>query len=309
MEKLPTKLVCSTVHTAPPGQGLAASFRQGSDAGFSSFLVSEAHCSLGTPDLARSLRRDRLRIAVVRTSAPDAARVDGFTDPRWLASSDPEGRREAVLRARRLAEAAAALGCRTVILRAGFVPVPNAPLHHDALAGDVARGRSPAPEAVQEIEKLLDRHEEEALDRTCRSLFEICRRHPEIRFCLEPAGAFHEIPRSRHLPLLWSDLRAPNLAYWHDPVRCRSLERLGFDREEAWLDATENRLAGISLHDARGGETGLPPGAGEIDFRRLAFYAPGCDWLSLEIRPSWDAATTEEAVRFLRGRGIAPPGH
>jgi sugar phosphate isomerase/epimerase len=308
MGNLQTSIVHSLARTTASGSDLPGRIEEGRAHGFRSFACRPDQLPRNPAALVRFLGSRLLRIACVRIPSLSPAVVEGFASRVWLSSSDDEGRTAAVREVRGAAEAASRVGCRAVILRPGHVRVENAPLHHESLLADLRAGRTPQPTPLRDLEARVEEAEAEALDRTCRSLFEICRAHPETKFCLEGASTFHEIPRARHLPLILGDVGAPNLAYWHNPHRSQLLEALGFEPQEMWLDTGEPATAGMTLHDARPGEDILPPGTGEIDFRMLAFYAPGRDWLLLDTKPEWGEEAILESLAFLRREGVIPGG-
>ena len=81
------------------------------------------------------------------------------------------------------------------------------------------------------------------------------------------------------------DLRNPRLMYWHDTGNAHVQEKLGLAPQEQWFDRFGSRIAGVHLHDASGLETHLPPGVGEIDFRRVREGLPEEALRILELSP------------------------
>lgn len=158
------------------------------------------------------------------------------------------------------------LGVPTLILEPGAARVPGESGPTDLGDATVRWTRDLAASQLARRNAVLDR----ALDHACRGLHRLLKEHPDVTFCLTGSRSVLGLGEPRALGLVFEDIHAPNLRYWHDaPIAARRKEL--FDVEQgAWLEAFATRLAGMTLGDCSDGALYQPPGAGSVDFPLLA---------------------------------------
>jgi hypothetical protein len=100
------------------------------------------------------------------------------------------------------------------------------------------------------------------------------------------------------------DLSKQGVGYWHNTVRIHQRFCAGLPNQGAWLEAFAPRMLGVHLADASEQERGLPPGAGEIDFKLVAEYLPKDAARVLEVDSRHGRPEVLAAVQFLIGAGI-----
>ena len=137
------------------------------------------------------------------------------------------------------------------------------------------------------------------LEAACRALFDLGRRAPGLALAVTtPARGALADPQT--LGLLLEDLRSSDVRWWHLPSRAH-LDQRG---DVAWIDALGGFLAGLSLDDVAAGQSGLPPGLGEIDFAALAPLTARSVPLALDVEPVADVALLRFAVEGLALAGL-----
>ena len=104
-----------------------------------------------------------------------------------------------------------------------------------------------------------------SLDLVCRELFGLLGRHPGLELALATPAA-GSLAAPGQIELVLDDLKGRPVGYWHRPAHAHLLEQ----EDVAWLDVLGSRLVGVSLDDVVSGQTGFPPGIGEVDFSAVA---------------------------------------
>ncbi|MGE3172673.1 MAG: hypothetical protein AB7O97_08595 [Planctomycetota bacterium] len=177
--------------------------------------------------------------------------------------------RDAALRA--VAQAAALadrVGTRLIVVEPGIVPLLG-----DVPAEDLG---DPAVQWSREsAQPLLARRKaslEGALDRVCRALFELCKSHPEKRFCLTAGRSLRAVASPATLAWIYEDLAAQGLGYWHDAALVARREEVVGEAQGEWLEAFSSRCVGCTLGDSRADGLYLPPGSGGVDYPLVTSY-------------------------------------
>jgi len=161
-----------------------------------------------------------------------------------------------------------ALQCPRIVLEPGLVPILGETVVEDL--GDPAANWS-----REKLGPLLARRKaglDAALDRACRILFSLCRKFPDVRFCLTPGRNWRTLADRPGLEAIFEDLRGQRLAYWHDTaVVARRAQLLG-EAQGGWLEAFSNHMHGCTLGDANQDGLYQAPGAGGVDWALLGSY-------------------------------------
>lgn len=123
------------------------------------------------------------------------------------------------------------------------------------------------------LQSLLDTHKKIVvpyIENACRFLFRICKKYPQINFCIPTARTFYEIPLfPNELEWIFDDVKCPNLKYWHNTGSSHVLEMLKITEQEGWLEAHGANMKGIHIEDVIDFETLFPPGMGEVNFKMI----------------------------------------
>ncbi|HET6203302.1 MAG TPA: TIM barrel protein [Planctomycetota bacterium] len=252
-----------------------------------------------------AIHRTGVRVPLVETGCltADPSRREVLSR---LSDPDAAARQRAVEEVLRHVELGRAVACPVFGVPAGSIHRPGLRERVERL-GDLralASAGGTRLEAVREIVADAALGREAALGRLCRSLHALTSREPGALFCLEtpsspdsvldPAGAAH----------VFEDLRGRRLGYLHDTASAHLLGRLGVAPAGAWLERLVDRLAVVRLHDLALGETGRPPGCGEVDFRLVAGYVRRDVPRVLVVDPGFERTALLEGLRYLRRQGF-----
>jgi hypothetical protein len=162
------------------------------------------------------------------------------------------------------------LGCGTVILQPGGVPVAGEVAHRD-LADPTA---SWTPEAAAALRARGHVRRDAALETFCRALHRLCKGFPEMTFCLGLSRDVLSLGEPGALAAVFDDLARYRLGYWHDTVAAACRERFLSEDPGRVLEDCSKTIQGITLGDHGDGESYLPPGAGGVDYPLLSAYRP-----------------------------------
>lgn len=160
------------------------------------------------------------------------------------------------------------VGARNVVLEPGLVAVFGEVEREDL--GDPSYDWT--PERAQALAARRRAALPAALDRVCRAVFALVRKFPDVTFCLTQSRSLLAVASVDALQLVFEDLDALRLGYWHDAGLAARREQVLGEAQGAWLEAFGSRCVGVSLGDARAEGLYLPPGAGVVDYSLLASY-------------------------------------
>ncbi len=207
-----------------------------------------------------------VRFAAVRASNP-LAEPSVATN---LASSKDSERQAALRAVQQAAGIARQLGCPTVIVDVGLVPVLGEVEAEDL--GDPNHAWT-----TERAQPLLARRKvgrNGAVDRVCRELFGLRKSLPEFQFAVTQSRSLRAVADVPALQDVFEDLGERGVGYWHDAALAARREQVLGEAQGEWLEAFANRCMGLTLGDASGGGLYLPPGAGGVDYGLLANYVP-----------------------------------
>jgi sugar phosphate isomerase/epimerase len=187
-------------------------------------------------------------------------------------------------------------GVRAEAIRAVLAALPGAA----AAQAEVVVFALGAIEGDAAAPDVRERH----LDRAARSLFSLRKAEPGVTFAFLTPADVRALPSIDEVEHLLEDAAGARIAYVHDAARARILEREGISDSLAWLDRHGRATAGLVLADVAGDVTGLPPGAGEVDFTALAAAAGSAMHRTLRLDPRHSAAELALGVDHLRAAGF-----
>ena len=200
-------------------------------------------------------------------------------------------------------DTAGQLGCSTVILESGVVPLSGeagpTDIGDDTI--DWTRDKAAAQLARRAVQ--LDR----ALDKVCRNLFDLLKVSEDVTFCLTCSRHIASVADPKGLKAVFDDLRSPRLGYWHDAALVERRGQLLPEEPGNWLQEMSKHLRGMTLGDVSEGCLYRPPGAGGVDYGLLASYVlrsgnpmPAV----LELDPAMDPAEIPGVHAFLNKFGL-----
>ncbi len=289
-------------------QGISA----GVDAGFTTFTADGIDPQKVIPSIPLITSRRAKVLAVSSIMDRSVESVAAPAPSPSLSSPDPEVRKQAILNAAGLASIASSLGSSSVVLSGGAMNVEGThdlsrQLRREKLLSSSADESTVGDEddGVKKALELIANEEEPYLDALCRSLHVLTRNYPHHHFYLTPAARFYELPTLAQLELVLSEVASKNLGYWHDPVCCHALEKMGLGAHQSWLEQYATRLGGAYLHDFADLESRGVPGRGEVDYKMVGFYFPRDAVASLWVSDTFSAEELQEGVTSLESVGIA----
>lgn len=199
-----------------------------------------------------------------------------------LAASDREERRLAVRHTLSTLEWASELEAGAVVLHLGWVEGAR----DKKLTLEAAKKGGLTPELEAHLQKraaLAGR----ALDAVSFSLEEIIRRAEPLGLVLGLENRAHacEVPTLEELALLLERFAGAPLGLWYDLGHAMLLDKAGVTPAGRWLAELGGSLAGCHLHDIKGVQDHLPPGAGELDWDQVAADLWRAPRLVLEVHP------------------------
>ncbi len=226
----------------------------------------------------------------------------------FLGSADSEARERALNSSRRHIRLAQRLGAPIVVVRGCAV-------ENGALAGAADRltmglvesDEDTLPKAQAEVAEFVHKVQkrgQKQLEHFCRSIHTLRREFPETQIAIEPGLHFNDLLNFEAMEWALADLAAENVGYWHDTARIHRRCKAGLPGQGAWLDSFASRMAGIHLSDASPVEEGLPPGAGEVDFKLVHEYVPKGIPTVVEVAATHGRAEVLASVHFLIGAGF-----
>ena len=200
-------------------------------------------------------------------------------------------------------EFAARVQAPVVVLHVGSIEMKPCT---DKLLEMAARGEKETPKYQKLCVELEERREARKVpffERTIESLKKVV---PEagsrgIKLGVENRQALEELPVDSDFFLLFREIPAPNLVYWHDTGHAQIKENLGFIHHAMHLESLRDRLAGFHIHDVQfPGRDHCAPGTGGIDFAALKpMVRPDCIKV-FELSPSLSPAEARSGVEHLK---------
>lgn len=117
---------------------------------------------------------------------------------------------------------------------------------------------------------------------------------------LELSYHYNELPGPADFEIIFEKFAAAPIGYWHDTGHAHAQESLGLLRADELLIRYHQNLVGVHLHDARGLDDHLPPGSGDIDFKKIGTWI-GNDVLKvIELKPGTPDSAVAAGIHYLR---------
>jgi sugar phosphate isomerase/epimerase len=122
-----------------------------------------------------------------------------------------------------------------------------------------------------------------------------------LKLGIENREALEEIPFESDFEFLLKKLDHPAVIYWHDFGHAQIKENLGFISHRMHLEALQDRLGGMHIHDVEfPGRDHRPPGAGTVDFSELKPFVTKNAIKVFELSPRLSPEQVSQGVDHLR---------
>lgn len=270
-------------------------------------IALAANLSCEPPErLGALFRKEGIEVAalhnVVSTQGADERFLTGdrLVDPR------PADAERAFGLTRETAGAARFLATPRVVLRLGRYPGEELRAIDEQIEGLFAKKglTTEVGELLARAQAIIFPQRERFVDRAVRTLHALLRAEPEVVFCVETRHKFFGFPDIESAGNIFEDLKNPRLRYWHDAGAAHAQDVLGLTPHDEWLDRFGPLLDGVRVHDALGLTDCLPPGAGEIDFRKIRDASPAeSEWI-VDIGPECSLAEMRMGLSELEKLGV-----
>jgi len=239
--------------------------------------------------------------------------VAGCLDPRSnhpsgskLGSLDEDTRECALNCVRRHIRIAQRYECPVVVVRG--CELEDKPLQEEAdrLQAKVLRdGQSEESQvAARDLVARVRKKGQRQIEHLCRSLHALRTEFPETRIAIEPGSSLVDLLSFDATGWVLEDLASKRVAYWHDTGLSQLREKAGLSTQGQWLDTYASKMVGIHLQDSAEGQTEMPPGSGEVDFKLVAGYLSRETERVVEVNPRHGRAEILAAVQFLVDIGV-----
>jgi len=255
--------------------------------------------------LREAFNRSQMQIVSVHNFFPipaSAPNGKGGGDIFPLSHPDAEERRKAVQWTKRSIEQTGAMGAKALVLHCGRVEM-NAEL--EQLYAYFRNGQIRTPQVQNFIRRKLGEREKEKsvyLESVLRSLEDLipAAEQHNIILGLENRYHYHELPGPDEFESIFEKFAGAPIGYWHDTGHAHAQQALGIFPAEELLERHNKRLVGLHLHDARGLDDHLPPGTGEIDFKKIGSWI-GDDTLKvIELKPGTPEREVASVIHYLK---------
>lgn len=254
----------------------------------------------------RAAKADLVALFAPGPQRDAASPVDGggLVDPR------PERRALAVAAAVAAGRAALSAGTDVVVLRAGTIPVLDGTREDRWTARLGREGMTDAlRDEIAAATAHLARDRPRFLESLCRSVWDLSRAVPEVRWCVETPASLAGAPFPDEIAAFFSELRGRRVGWWHDTAHAARLGAFGVADPRAWLEAAGTATLGVTVSDwsppAFGdayGQSGAasigrtPPGAGIVDWTSLRAQLSAPMLRVLRLPPDVPSAFLRDAI-------------
>jgi len=219
-----------------------------------------------------------------------------------MASRDADVRREALAITKRTLETAGDLEVERVVLHGGHIE----DLKDQALAfyRALKQEQTLSQGAKEDLERLIEARNGKVSLWVDRLLFclETLFKPAEslgVTLCLENGFHLHELPDKEEMGRILDTFQGAPLGFWLDVGHAAFQERLGLSSLEDWLEFVPDALKGVHVHDCKAWDAHLPPGQGDVDFKRLKSAFECASVLIFEIDGSFPSEAVIEGIEYF----------
>lgn len=235
---------------------------------------------------------------------PILRKEQGSGDAFLLSSPEKDERERAVKYTLRTLEFAREAGASAVVLHLGLTEMED---EYNSLKKKYEKN-GPA-EKIPDIQKLLSERRSisrKYLDAALFSLDKLWRAAERLSLSLgiENRNTLREVPNTDEMEVIFDRFAGAPIGYWHDTGHGAVQELFYGINHEEQLARFSDRLIGIHLHDAIGGNDHKAPGKGKIDFEMVKKYLTPSTLRVIEVHSGVSAQELREGLVFLRERGL-----
>ena len=251
------------------------------------------------------LKKSPLAVSSIHNFFPVPAELlhrKGCGDLFSLAHPDKEIRNTAVKFTTRTIEIAHSLEAPVIVLHCGYLDMESE--SHELI--DLCKNGMPLTEkGIAFLKKQTDKLEKikpaylDALMFSIDKLLQVAMKE-HVSLGLETRYYLYELPGYDDFDLLFKEFKGAPLGYWHDTGHARSQELQYLIPENGYLNRYGNKLIGMHIHDSEGFSDHMPPGLGEIDFKKVfSFIKP--DTISvIELRSGYSTDEIKGGINHVR---------
>ena len=207
---------------------------------------------------------------------PGTSQAEAEQDKILLSSLNTDERAEAVRRTVQTMELAVEMEITTVLLRLGEVDTYDRSHLMTDLYEYGEREFEAFSRKVTEATEWRKRKEAKHRDAVMRSLDELNERalKMELHIAIENRPHYYQIPNFDEVGLFFDEFYGSPMRYWHDVGHAALQEKLGLCWSHQWLEAYNEHLIGVTLHDMQELEPHHPPGTGDLEWDELFTQLP-----------------------------------
>ena len=283
-------LAISTMWNALKQPDGAALFDELKDLGFEGIALSR-HLTLEQVEQLKPMLRDIGQIPPCAIQnfcpiLPGTLQSEAEDDKILLSSLDNDERQEAIRRTVQTMALAVEMEITTVLLRLGEVDTYDRSYLMTDLYEYGEREFEAFSKKVAEATEWRKRKEAKHRDAVLRSLDELNEKALKMELCIaiENRPHYYQIPNFDEVGLFFDEFYGSPMRYWHNVGHAALQEKLGLCRAHEWLEAYNEHLIGVTLHDLQELEAYHPPGSGDLDWDELFTQIPLDIIKVLEVR-------------------------
>lgn len=224
-----------------------------------------------------------------------------------LSALDQKTRMKAIEQAISTIELASRVGAKVVILHAGQVKLESPWVEKLRGLYDVGLGASKEfkeikGQLIEERTAKASTHFQAAKESIATILDAASEKG--IMLGLENRVYYHEIPTLEEMERFMACFAGEPLGYWHDVGHAEVQANLGFNSHEEWFSRLGDKIIGVHLHDVKGIQDHLAPGAGSLDWEFIANNIPKDAIKVCEIGEWNRPEDFRKTASFLKSKGV-----
>ena len=223
-------------------------------------------------------------------------------EPYSLSSLDTRERRSAIKHSLNTIQFAQLFNAPVVILHCGWVDMENSAI---VLAEMYRNGQQESPEYERLKAELLRKRGKKSsryIERLFLSLELLIEEaaQKKVKLGIENRYFPSEIPSFDEIKLVLEKFEGSPLCYWHDAGHAQVIEELKFTPHVDYLEAYQEHMVGVHLHDSEGLSDHRVPLTGNFDFQKLKPFIKPDTLQVLEISSPASSDELAKGIAYIR---------